>query len=235
MKYKKANHKKNLHQKFYDRKRTLMEIVPLGFLLLMILTSALAYNWLPEKVPIHWNARGEIDNYGSKEVLLFLIPGMFFLFWIMSIILPAMDVYRDNILMSYKYYYATKIVISSFFLVIYITLLASAAGYVLDVARITIVLIAGLFVAIGFLIRNIRRNFFVGIRLPWTLADDTVWKDVHDIGGKIFIGIGLLMIAALIFMRTEIIYAGFLILIIINILYLSIYSYIKYKKVILKK
>jgi len=216
---------------FYDRKKILMELVPLVFLIIMAGAARFTYDLLPEKVPVHWNARGEIDNYGSKNTLIFLIPGMFFLFWILSIILPATDVYRDNIISSYKYYYAAKIAISAFFLILYITLLISAAGYTLDIARITILLIAGLFFAIGLFIRNIKRNFFIGIRLPWTLADDDVWKRTHDIGGKIFIIIGLLMIASLIFIDTEIIYAGFLIILVLSVIYLCIYSYITYKKI----
>ena len=51
------------------------------------------------------------------------------------------------------------------------------------------------FVFIGNVFGKLRKNFFMGIRTPWTLADDEVWLRTHRVGGKLFVlaGVGMFL------------------------------------------
>jgi uncharacterized membrane protein len=53
-----------------------------------------------------------------------------------------------------------------------------------------------LFVVMGNLLGKVTRNFFVGIRTPWTLANEEVWNRTHRLGGKLFVVAGLVVVAA---------------------------------------
>ncbi len=39
---------------------------------------------------------------------------------------------------------------------------------------------------------KIRRNFFLGIRVPWTLASERVWNETHRLAAWVTCGCGLL-------------------------------------------
>jgi uncharacterized membrane protein len=42
----------------------------------MFAVSIVAYPRLPDRVPTHWNAHGEVNGYGTKTIVLFLMPGL---------------------------------------------------------------------------------------------------------------------------------------------------------------
>jgi uncharacterized membrane protein len=85
-----------------------------------------------------------------------------------------------------------------------------------------------LFYYSGVLIENSKRNWFIGIKTPWTLSSEAVWNETHKIGGKLFKIAGIIAIFGIFFLK----YALFFILvpIILSSIYTIIYSYLQYKK-----
>jgi len=217
-------------EKFYDKKKLLMELVMLIFILIMIAISIYAYATLPNVVPVHWNASGQADNYGNKWIAAFLIPIIYIIFSILAFILPAMDVFKDNIKKFYNYYYLMKIVFSVFFITLYIATLMPNYGYVFNMSYLIMIAIAILFFAIGYILRHVKRNFFIGIRTPWTLADDEVWDDTHRIGGVMFMAVSVILLIGLVFLKIEYILYIFIGLLLLMVIFLMLYSYFLYRK-----
>lgn len=218
-------------QKFYDKKKLMMEIVPLAILIVMFAIAFYVYPTLPAKVPIHWNAAGQVDNYGSKFIAVFLIPIIFLLFAVFAFMLPAMDVFKENIKSFYNYYYALKILLGVFFLIFYIATLAPNFGYVFNMSYVVIIAIIALFFILGYIMRHIKRNFFIGIRTPWTLTNDYVWERTHNQGGILFMLFSIILLIALLYIEPFYLYIGFIVLLVLIVIYLTLYSYFLYRKV----
>ena len=85
-----------------------------------------------------------------------------------------------------------------------------------------------LFIAIGYLLRQAKRNFFIGIRTPWTLSSDTVWDKTHRLGSILFMVSGAFAIIGGFFGGMTAFWLMFVPLI-GSSLFLMIYSYILYR------
>lgn len=184
---------------------------------------------LPDRIPIHWNVNGQVDNYGSKEslILLGILPLALYLLFL---VIPIIDPRKDNYEKHEKAYRMTKIgIILMMMAVAWITILYTF-GLISDVDKLVIVLVGLLFLVIGNYMRQIRSNFFFGIKNPWTLSNEEVWKKTHRLGGIAFIVTGGAMILGSFFSGT--VAMGLMFLGIAFILFVStLYSYLIYRKV----
>jgi uncharacterized membrane protein len=215
--------------RFYDNKKLLLEIIPLIFILLMFGIALYAYPMLPEKIPMHWNASGQADGYSGRGGV-FTIPIIFVALLILFFILPMMEVFRENMLKIYKYYYAFKILFSAFFLVLFIASLLPNFGYNINVSYVVVAMIGLLFIGLGVLLPKLKRNFIFGIRTGWTLSSDKVWEKTHRLGGILFILAGVITLLLLFVLPLETLFFVFLALIILVSVFLVFYSYYLYKK-----
>ena len=197
--------------------------------LLPFLIVSIMWDQFPEEIPIHWNEKGEVDGYGSPSTL-FLMPVITLftmaIVWLVPHIDPKKNVHQfqktlDNIVLA----------LSAFFFLVFIGTLLSGLGYQFDVANIIIYGMLVLFAVMGNYFGKIRPNYFVGIRTPWTLENETVWVKTHRISGKIWVFASLAMIILKLFIDTE---AFFLFAFGPFVLTLAaipmIYSYVLYKK-----
>jgi len=200
--------------------------------ILIIIAFAIAiysYPLLPPKIASHWNAAGNAENYMSKSFGLFLFPvimlGMFLLF----LIIPLIDPLKKNFKKFRKHYDNFVLVMIIFFFYMYILTILWNFGHIFDMTLSIIPAIAILFIYIGFLLENSKRNWFVGIRTPWTMTNETVWNKTHKLGGSLFKLSGVISLLGLFFQR----YIVWFILapVIVSIIGLIIYSYIEWKKI----
>jgi uncharacterized membrane protein len=168
-----------------------------AILLVAIATGAAGwmYSSLPDQIPTHWNIRGEIDGYGGKWTI-FLFPaimaGTLVLFYFLPALSPknfSIDPFRSTYL---------------YIMVLVLGLLAYMHGVMLYTIHqavmkhasvdLTRAFFAGLFLFFGLtgnVIGKVRKNFYVGIRVPWTLASDRVWNDTHRLAAWLWVGTGL--------------------------------------------
>lgn len=153
--------------------------------------AALAYPSLPEQMPTHWNIHGQVDGYGDKRWAAFLTPammtGMFALLRALPWLSPkrfALDSFRGT------YEFLVMLVMGLF---AYIDGLILAAAYVgqLDFGRSMTGGMCLFFILLGNVLGKVRRNFYVGVRTPWTLASDRVWNDTHRLAAWLFVGAGV--------------------------------------------
>jgi uncharacterized membrane protein len=171
---------------------------------LLIVAGALAaslalYTQMPAKIPTHWNIEGKIDGYGAKEWAAFLMPailsGLILLFWALPWLSPKnfeLDSFRST------YWFIVLVICAAMAYIHGLTLWAALASAPIDITR---ALLAGLLVMFGLMgnvMGKIRRNFYVGIRTPWTLASERVWNDTHRLAARMFVVSSILGLIAIV-------------------------------------
>jgi len=175
------------------------ELVPLILIVIIFALAVYLYPHMPEQMPIHWNAQGEVDNYGGKFLGLFLLPLVTLGVYILFSIIPLISVYKKHIQKFIKHLYGMKIALILFLSAIYIVTILSALGHDINVAYFILPLISGLLFYIGYIMKFVKRNFFIGIRTPWTLSSGKVWDQTHKIGSITFRIMALVFLLAIFF------------------------------------
>jgi uncharacterized membrane protein len=203
-------------------------IIPIIIILISFIAGAVLYSYMPERMASHWNVAGEVDGYISKFWGLFLMPiislGMLLLF----IFLIQIDPLKQNIQKFRKYYDGFIIAIIAFLFYLYILTLLWNFNIRFNMIQILSPAFAVLFYYMGVLVAHSRRNWFIGIRTPWTLSSDTVWAKTHKQGGRMFKAVSFLALLGIVFPNQAIF---FIIPPMIAVsIYLIIYSYVEYKK-----
>jgi uncharacterized membrane protein len=156
-----------------------------ALLIIFVLTIAM-YPAVPDRVVSHWNAAGQADGYMSKIWGLGLIPLIMTGFVALLAVLPRIDPYKKNYEKFGDYYEGFILLFVLFMLAIQVQIILWSTGYQISPNLTFPILIGILFIYIGFLLGHAEQNWFVGIRTPWTLSSETVWKKTHEIGGKLF-------------------------------------------------
>ncbi|HET7587741.1 MAG TPA: SdpI family protein [Gammaproteobacteria bacterium] len=176
---------------------TYKRAVALGFVLVLAAFAVAAwfYPQLPDTVPTHWNAAGQPDDYTSKPWGPFILPLAMLGAWIALSVLPpiAPRGYRlDRFIGTYG---ILMLAMLAALLVLTIVMLLAADGKQFNSTRVAFIVIGALFVVLGNYLGKLRKNFFIGIRTPWTLASDEVWARTHRLGGWLFVLAGLAVVA----------------------------------------
>jgi len=161
-------------------------IAIVALVILLFAVSAFFYPQLPDKLASHWNAAGQADGYSSKFWGLFLLPIISIAFTLLLVLIPKIDPLKANIEQFKGYYYGFIVVFLVFFLYLHVLTIIFNLGYMLNMTLFLIPAFATLFYFIGVMISKAKRNYFIGIRTPWTLASDSVWDKTHALGGKLF-------------------------------------------------
>ena len=192
-----------------------------------ILVGLLLWNRLPEQLPNHWNINGQIDGWMPKAYSVFLLPCLLALGQLVLSFVTFADPKRRNIHKKPLLVVLWIIPVLSFFLNSAIYLVA--LGVRCNVPALILTLIGVLFIFIGNYLPKLRQNYTVGIKLPWTLADEDNWARTHRLGGKLFVAFGLLtlVIAAVSGLIGDTAsFIIFFVLTVISALVPSIYSYL---------
>lgn len=169
-------------------------------LLLIILGSlavgVMVYPQLPEMVASHWNFKGHVDGYSSRFWGAFGIPLMTAGIYALMLVLPLIDPRRENYKKFAGVYRLFKVVLVIFMTGVYLIVILNALGYRVPVDRAIMAGISLLFLVLGNFMGQIRHNYFVGIKTPWTLANEQVWQKTHRLGGRLWVAAGLVGLAA---------------------------------------
>ena|SRR5579863_5651259 len=153
--------------------------------------SFVFYSRLPAIVPAHWNIRGEVDRYGSKWETLAFMPAIMVGMILLVAALPWLSPRKYEMNGGKPAYLQIMTVLLVFFAYIHFTLLSTAAGRHFDVPKAVLGGVCALFAAMGPMLSRLPRNFYVGVRTPWTLANEHVWQATHHFAAKCFTAGGL--------------------------------------------
>jgi uncharacterized membrane protein len=154
------------------------------------------YPQLPERMPTHWSANGEVNGWSSRLWGAWLVPIVMSVVWLVMRAVPHIDPRKANYAKFSGMYEALVILVLAFMLIMHVVVLAAATGVPVRMDRVVMPFVGVFIAAIGILIPRAAPNWFVGIRTPWTLSSDLAWEQTHKLGGRLFIAFGLLMIAA---------------------------------------
>lgn len=183
---------------------------------------------MPEQMATHWNIRGEVNGYLPKFWVLLLTPlisvGIFLLF----LAIPKIDPLKHNIEKFRKNYDGLVLSVLVFLLFLDSLVISWNAGVRFSMFQALAPAIGILFYYLGVLTENAKRNWFIGIRTPWTLSNESVWDKTHRVGGKLFKICGIL--ATLGFVSEELTLFFILAPLITVCVYLTAYSYFEYQR-----
>lgn len=199
------------------------------YTIISVTLAALFYNQLPARIPIHWNADGIVDNWGDKWVI-WILAALPLLMMGLFILIPKIDPRKDNYKLHKKAYGFTIIGITTFMFLLFIATFVFMLGFEVNISMLIPGLVGGLFIILGNVMPTIKHNYTLGIKTPWTLANETVWKKTHQTGGIAFIGLGLLLIGT-VFLEGTLKFVLLLSGVLGVVLFLFLYSYIKFKKI----
>jgi uncharacterized membrane protein len=152
----------------------------------------LALPFLPAQVPSHWNIAGEVDGYSSPLTAALLTPALILALAVILPRLPKIDPRRENYAQFQGTYALTINAIALFLTALHLLTLAFALGAGFDLARLVFLGLGLLIAVIGNELGRVQPNYFMGIRTPWTLADDEVWRRTHRLGGRLLAVAGAL-------------------------------------------
>lgn len=205
------------------------ELPILGFVLLPFIYLACMWNSLPEKVPMHWNLKGEIDDWGSKYSLIGLVFLMPVFTYVLMLAIPKIDPKKRIDLMAGKYY-QIKFVLVVFMSVSALFIIHSSKTQTLSSPSIVLVLVGLLFMALGNYFKVIKQNYFLGIKTPWTLESEEVWKLTHLLAGKMWVIGGLFIVIFSLVIPENINFYIFISITVLISLVPIVYSYIIFKE-----
>ena len=190
----------------------------------------LLWNQLPNQMASHWNVNDQVDGFTSKFTGVFMLPlitlGMLLLF----LVIPSIDPLKANIAQFRGAFNLFIVLMVAFMMYLYGLTLAWNLGFTnFRMSGAMLPAIGLLFVFIGFIMRQAKRNFFIGIRTPWTLSSDLVWNETHRIGAILFMISGALAFIGGFFGGTTAFWLMFA-PIIGSTLFLLVYSYMLYRR-----
>lgn len=204
-------------------------VFPLGITLLTLVAWVIALPHLPATMPIHWGANGEADGFATKINAMILTVGIMVLIYFVIAFVPRIDPRKEN----YKYFSKTyNIVLNAVLLLFFfvnMSTILQGLGYNVPMSYIAPIMAGIIFIIIGNYLQRVRSNYFMGIRTPWTLSNETVWKKTHRLSGKLFfIGGLLILISAFLPDGYKSVIMWGSIVLCVPVPYL--YSYLAYKK-----
>ena len=206
------------------------EVLPIALILISFMMSIYFYAHFPDRVPTHWNFKGEVNGWSSKGFGAFFFPSVNTALYLLMLALPIIDPRRDRYAQFAKPYHIVKSAIVAFMTLIYFYTGFAGMGYRMPSMNIVISLGMGvLFIIIGNYLGKVKSNWFMGIRTPWTLSNEEVWNKTHRLGGKLFVLCGFILIISSL-LPTNVYGIVFITSIIIVSLIPVVYSYWLYKK-----
>lgn len=182
-------------------KRLKSEWLQLLLLLTPFCVAALLWDKLPDRMPIHWNAGGQIDGYAGKTFAALFVPTLNVAMALLLGLLPFLDPRvrksdPDTHANFRKVFKAVRLAVTSFLGVVALAVLFIGVGYAFDISRIICVSLALLFGILGNFMGKLRPNYFVGVRTPLTLESREVWIKTHRLSAKLMVGSSILLVIA---------------------------------------
>lgn len=188
------------------------------------------YGYLPEQVPVHWNIEGQPDQWTSRDrVLPYLLisPGIMVVMMGLGALLPWLspkpfDVERFR--PTYEYVMTLVVGLCAYIQVAILLATVDHGDFAIHM------MIGGIFLffaAIGNVLGKVRRNFWMGVRTPWTIASEKVWNQTHRLAAWLYVAIGLIgFVAVVIGVNLIAVFVVFM----IGVMFPIPYSLYRYKK-----
>ena len=168
-------------------------IVTSLIILLPILVGVILWNQLPEQIPTHWNAVGEIDGWSSKAFAVFGLPLILLAFQWLCVLGTGADPKKAN--HPEKIVHLVLWIIPVLGVVLSVLTYAVALGKEVRMEVVMPVLIGLILAIVGNYLPKCKQNYTIGIKIPWTLNSEENWNKTHRLAGWVWTVGGLLVAA----------------------------------------
>jgi uncharacterized membrane protein len=204
------------------------EIPQLVVIFGLLSVAAIVWPFAPDRIPVHWNAAGEVDRYGGKFEGVLLLPLIAAALYPLFLLLPRIDPGRANYATFAKVYALIRLSILALLAFVYACILLAAFGYNVDMNLLVPLAVGLLFCVMGNVMGKIRPNWFVGVRTPWTLSSRESWNKTHRLAGRLFVVMGC-AVGAYGFFQGRWMLAVVLGMSVATVLWVVIYSYVVWR------
>ena len=162
-------------------------------ILLPILAGVILWNQLPNPMPTHWNASGEIDGWSSKAFAVFGLPWILLAAQWLCLLGTAADPKKKN--HSDKIIHLVLWIIPVLSVVLHTITYLTALGYGVRMEVVMPVLMGLIFTIIGNYMPKCKQNYTIGIKIPWTLDNEENWNKTHRFAGWLwtFCGVAIML------------------------------------------
>ena len=155
-------------------------------------TTAIAYPHLPLRIAMHWDIHLQPNQYGPKWVLWLLGPGLMAGVTLFTCLGPWLSPRRFDLDSFRSTWRQLMLLLFCMIGYIYAAMLLAGIRQSIDAGRMILGGVCVIMVLMGNLMGKVRKNFYIGIRTPWTLANDRVWNATHRFAARTWISGGLL-------------------------------------------
>lgn len=157
-----------------------------------MLAGVLLWNRLPERVPVHFGFDGQPDSWSSRTFAVFALPAFLLAMHVLCIKITSLDPRAENI--TGRVHSLILWIIPAVSMFAACLTYGTALGYRMDVNRFSSIVMGMMFIAIGNYLPKCRQNYTVGIKIPWTLADEENWNKTHRMAGPLWMAGGLFLL-----------------------------------------
>lgn len=203
------------------------EILAIAVLVAVAIVSIHYYPILPDRMPSHFNIQGKVDGWTGKNTFFLMWWAYFIVPYLLITFLPFFDPLKRKIEPRFKVLLLLRDILLIFFAVLFLLSLSAGLGGKSFVNWFNVAV--GIFlIMVGNYMPKFPQNWFVGIKTPWTISSEVVWKKTHILGGWLFAATGLVWIVFAAF--------GFgvavpSLMVMFSTAVTVIYSFIAYKKI----
>jgi len=207
-------------------------IIALGLAVLPFVYAFYLYPTLPNKIPMHFNLKGEVDGWGSRESI-YLLPAIMGLTSIFVYLLMAnikkIDPKRyegsDD-----KVYAQFGLFTSGFLCCLSIVILYGTVHTGIDINKLIFPLLGFAFAGMGIYMPKLKQNYIAGFKLPWTLENEANWNATHALAGKVWMAGGALQMATALLLSGPAIFIAFMSITAVMVIIPSVFSFRMYKR-----
>lgn len=198
-------------------------LIVMSFVLVIIM-----YDKLPDPMPTHWNIAGEADDFMAKPWGAFMGPLMMIGIYLMFLIIPVISPKGFRIESFQRTFGAIKSIMMGFLFMLNVAVILLTTGFPISASKLIPLIVSVMFILFGNLMGKLSKNFFIGIRTPWTLTSDEVWLLTHRLAAKTFVIGGVaMMIEILLGISSGIVFGTIIVAAMIPVFY----SYIVYRRI----
>lgn len=198
-------------------------------ILVMFVVGIVLYPSLPEMMPRQWGFNGEINSEWPKLYAVLFAPALATAIWVLTYILPMVDPRREQYEKFGKSYLRIRQGIIVFMFGMHVLTLTQYDNPQV-IVKLILFAVAAVLAYIGNEMGRIRQTWFVGIRTPWTMSDERVWKQTHRVGARYFVGVGVLNMLTALMLPMQVAGIIFIVTVLAVSLGTTAYSYILWRK-----
>jgi uncharacterized membrane protein len=170
--------------------------IGLVLVLAAAILSAWTYPLLPDRVPSHWDLAGHVNGYSSRLFAAVFMPATAGFFWLLMLVLPMISPRGFRLGQSVGVFYTCLLAVLALLVLIHFITLRAALTNTAPSKIVLFAAIGVLFAIVGSLMGRLKKNFWIGVRTPWTLASDEVWLRTNRLAGRLFVAGGIVIVLA---------------------------------------